>query len=134
VRALLALVTVAMVLPANASDVLAQGKPLRLGTNADTPPPRRVTYVEPVYPAAAKAQKKEATVTLELELNEKGQVIVAKAIKGALPFTDSAVSAAKQWRYQPNGTERQTDAGNLRSDGGVQPEEAIAEHLAVLAV
>src|SRR6478752_7970759 len=50
------------------------------------------------YPDGAKG---EATVALELTLTVSGDVTVAVAIEGDEPFTSSAVTAAKAWKFEP---------------------------------
>ena len=66
-----------------------------------TPPKnRRKTSVE--YPDAARRQKLEGTVQLNLLISETGQVLDVRVLKSAHPILDdAAVRTVKLWVYEP---------------------------------
>jgi TonB family protein len=55
--------------------------------------------VQPVYPPLAKAAKVSGAVLVEVTINEEGGVNAARAISGHPLLKDSAVAAARQWRF-----------------------------------
>ncbi|HYQ15174.1 MAG TPA: TonB family protein, partial [Polyangiaceae bacterium] len=63
------------------------------------------------YPDGAKG---EATVALELTLTVSGDVTVAVAIEGDEPFTSSAVTAAKAWKFEPATRDGKAIAAKIR--------------------
>jgi TonB family protein len=60
-----------------------------------------VTRVEPVYPPLAKAARVSGAVVVEVTVDEKGDVITAQAISGHPLLKDSAVAAARGWKFAP---------------------------------
>lgn len=63
--------------------------------------PKRVTYVEPVYPAIAISARVEGTVILEAIIDENGAVTGLKVLR-SVPLLDAAAKeAVRQWRYSP---------------------------------
>lgn len=60
-----------------------------------------VRQVTPNYPDDAKRTNLSGTVTLRLVVDKKGNVKEAKAMGGDPVFFDSAIAAAKQWKYSP---------------------------------
>ena len=84
--------------------------------NPPTPPPapRRIrvggnvqaakltSQVKPDYPASAQRQGTEGTVILRAVIGTSGQILSLKPDNDADPeLTSSAMSAVRQWRYQP---------------------------------
>jgi TonB family protein len=64
------------------------------------------TYkVNAVYPEAAKREGIQGQVTVEITVNEKGEVTEAKAVGGNEKLRQAAVDAAKQFRFS-NGSGR----------------------------
>lgn len=59
------------------------------------------TRVEPVYPPLAKAARINGSVVVEMTADEEGNVISARAISGHPLLKDSAVAAAKDWKFSP---------------------------------
>jgi len=57
--------------------------------------------VEPAYPPLAKAARVSGSVVVEVTLDEEGSVISSRAISGHPLLKDSAVSAAKGWKFTP---------------------------------
>lgn len=60
--------------------------------------PRALDSLPVEYPAGA---TQSATVTLELLISVDGLVLEAKVIDGTAPFSDAAIAAAAQWRFEP---------------------------------
>jgi TonB family protein len=61
----------------------------------------RVTYVDPIYPAIAKAAHVTGTVVLQLEVEPDGSVGKVKTISGPQMLNGAATDAVKQWHYKP---------------------------------
>ncbi|MEW6127483.1 MAG: M56 family metallopeptidase [Acidobacteriota bacterium] len=57
--------------------------------------------VNPVYPETAKSAKITGTVSVEVTIDEQGEVISARATSGHPMLRDAAVDAARQWRFNP---------------------------------
>ena len=65
-------------------------------------PPKLIHSVEPVYPAAAKAERIAGIVILETLINEQGTIDDVRVMKGLPQGLDqAAVDAVKQWRFEP---------------------------------
>lgn len=63
--------------------------------------PKRVSYVEPMYPPIAQSARVEGTVTLEATIDEAGRVVNIRVI-GSIPLLDAAAKeAVSKWRYSP---------------------------------
>jgi bla regulator protein blaR1 len=61
-----------------------------------------VSKVNPVYPAEAKKDKVEGHVILDVTVEKSGEVSKVTAVKGPEALRDSAVTAVRQWRYEPS--------------------------------
>ena len=61
-----------------------------------------VKRVEPSYPPAARTARLTGAVTVEVTINEQGNVASARATSGPLPLREAAVSAARGWRFRPS--------------------------------
>lgn len=57
--------------------------------------------ITPVYPAMAKSMRAEGQVTVEVELDEEGNVTSAKAVSGHAMLRNSAEEAAKRSKFKP---------------------------------
>jgi D-alanyl-D-alanine endopeptidase (penicillin-binding protein 7) len=60
-----------------------------------------VTKTAAVYPAEAKKKGVEGSVVLDVLITAKGEVTEVKAVKGPEELKESAVSAVRQWKYEP---------------------------------
>ena len=82
---------------------LAAGQtPQRLRVGGDITPPKRVAYVEPVYPEQAKADKISGMVILEVVIGTDGKVLDEKLVRSAHATLDEAAAVAvRQWEYTP---------------------------------
>jgi TonB family protein len=58
--------------------------------------------VEAVYPEEAKRQHIQGQVAIEIKVNDKGEVVDARAVGGHDLLRQSAVDAAKQFRFSNN--------------------------------
>jgi protein TonB len=65
-------------------------------------PPKSVSKTSVAYPDAARKQKLEGTVQLNMLISETGHVIDVRVLKSAHPLLDeAAVSTVKEWVYEP---------------------------------
>lgn len=87
----------------------ATGSP---ANNSDTPaaqssvPPDSTRLVlthmvQPVYPLEAMRQKLQGQVVIHLVVSTTGDVLSAEPVSGNPIFTQAAVAAMKQWKFQP---------------------------------
>ena len=60
-----------------------------------------IKRVQPSYPPVAKAAGAEGSVQVQITINENGDVTEASAINGHPLLRDSAVAAARQWKFKP---------------------------------
>lgn len=68
----------------------------------DITPPRLKEVASPDYTEEAKKKKIEGTVTLEIVVDKKGDVIDAKVVKGlGHGLDENATAAVKEWKYKP---------------------------------
>lgn len=64
-------------------------------------PPKKISDVQPVYPPIAKMQKIKGNVDVRVLVDEKGNVIEAKAISGNPVFKIEAENAARKTKFNP---------------------------------
>ena len=57
--------------------------------------------VQPVYPLEAMQQKLQGQVVIHLVVSTNGDVLSAEPVSGNPIFTQAAVAAMKQWKFQP---------------------------------
>ncbi len=73
--------------------------PVRVGGALNAP--KQIRHVAPVYPQEARRAQVQGTVTLEVEIDARGQVSRARVLR-SIPLLDAAaVAAVLQWRYAP---------------------------------
>lgn len=60
-----------------------------------------VKKVTPVYPSSARLSHAEGVVTVTVEINERGDVVSAKATDGPVSLRNAAEDAARQWKFNP---------------------------------
>jgi protein TonB len=76
-----------------------QKKIVRVGSNLKAP---RQTYnVAPQYPALARQTHVFGTVVVDAVIDEKGNVVQARAVSGHPLLIDAALKAVLQWKYEP---------------------------------
>ncbi len=74
-------------------------KVVRVGSNLKAP---RQTYsVDPVYPALAREARISGTVLVDAVIDERGNVVQARALSGHPLLIDAALKAVLQWKYEP---------------------------------
>jgi protein TonB len=57
--------------------------------------------VEPDYPEAARQQRVQGTVVLDLRMGQDGRVREVTAVSGPPLLAQAATAAVKQWRFKP---------------------------------
>lgn len=62
---------------------------------------RIVKKVAPAYPVAAKQLNVTGSQDLQIVVDEEGNVIDAKVLKGNALFTQSSLAAVKEWKFTP---------------------------------
>lgn len=60
-----------------------------------------ITRNEPVYPPLAKPAGVSGAVAVEVTVDESGEVISARALSGHPMLKDSAITAARKWKFGP---------------------------------
>jgi TonB family protein len=60
-----------------------------------------ISRAKPVYPEQAKDQKITGIVELEADINERGEVIRAKAVSGPDQLRGAAEEALMKWKFKP---------------------------------
>jgi protein TonB len=73
--------------------------PVRVGGQVKAP--SLVNRVNPVYPPAAQAAQVAGAVVLEATVNKDGRVESVRVVNGHPMLQTAAVSAVKQWSYEP---------------------------------
>jgi TonB family protein len=78
-----------------ASGEQTKERPLRI--SKEVPAPKRIKVVAPKYPADAKT----GIVIVELVVTPEGRVDAARALRELPGSTEAALTAVKQWEYEP---------------------------------
>jgi TonB family protein len=60
-----------------------------------------ISHSEPFYPAEARNQRIEGNVELRARVGRTGQIIAVTPVSGAGPLTSAALTAVREWRYEP---------------------------------
>jgi protein TonB len=63
--------------------------------------PRQTLSVNPDYPPLARQTRIQGTVVVDAIIDEKGNVIQARAVSGQPLLIDAALKAVLQWKYEP---------------------------------
>jgi protein TonB len=71
--------------------------PIRVGGAVREP--RKLHHVPPVYPALARAARREGTVIVEATIARDGRVTDARVLRSSDMFDQAAIEAVRQWRY-----------------------------------
>ncbi len=78
-------------------------EPTLIRVGGDFKAPRRIVMVEPVYPEIAIRARKEGAVVLSLIIGVTGRVESVEVLRGLpLGLTEAAVTAARQWVFEPS--------------------------------
>jgi protein TonB len=73
--------------------------PVRVGGNVR--PPRIVRRVEPIYPAIAKQARIQGMVRIDAIIDKTGRVVEMKVLSGHPLLAQAALTAVRQWVYEP---------------------------------
>ena len=86
----------------------------RNGDSAEPPPPPAETRkapmivkaeslqrVQPDYPTNARTARQAGMVTVEVSINERGDVVAAQVISGPSLLRQAATAAARRWKFKP---------------------------------
>jgi TonB family protein len=65
-----------------------------------------ISRVRPAYPEAARSARITGPVTVEVTVDEEGNVIAARAISGPDALKEAAVNAARGWKWMPTRIDR----------------------------
>ena len=65
-----------------------------------------ISRVRPSYPEAARSARIAGPVTVEVTVDEEGNVVAARAIAGPDQLRDAAVAAARGWKWMPTRMDR----------------------------
>jgi TonB family protein len=60
-----------------------------------------ISSTRPAYPVMARQSNTQGRVTIDISVDEKGNVVAAKAVSGPIPLRQAAVDAVKHWKYSP---------------------------------
>ena len=82
-----------------AKEVTQFNKPIRI---PNCFPRSAIRRVEPAYPELAKRAGIAGSVLVEIEIDESGNVVSAKALSGHIPLKDAAVQSALLWKWKPS--------------------------------
>lgn len=77
----------------------APSAPMRIGGNIKRP--REIYAPQPEYPALAQKAKTEGAVVLDAVIDEHGNIVNLRPLKGNVLLIDSALKAVSQWKYEP---------------------------------
>jgi protein TonB len=61
-----------------------------------------IKQVQPNYPAVARTARQEGIVSVEVNINESGDVVSARVVSGPAFLRGAAESAARQWKFRPS--------------------------------
>ena len=78
---------------------LGQSGPIRIGGNVQQA--NLISRVTPVYPADAKRDRIQGTVSLQVTIDKEGHVQSVSVLQGPQELVQSAVDAVSQWTYKP---------------------------------
>ena len=77
------------------------GPPVIVRKSAELLESEATTREQPAYPPLARAAKVAGVVVVEVTVDEEGNVASARAISGHPLLKDSAVVAARRWKFKP---------------------------------
>ena len=76
-------------------------QPMRIRIGGNVQAAKRVNYVAPVYPQAARSAGIEGDVRLRVLIGIDGSVLQIEYVSGPRELVSAAMDAVRQWRYQP---------------------------------
>jgi TonB family protein len=83
--------------PSDSPGSLTPGKPISGGVLNG----KAISLPKPAYPPAAKAVKASGTVVVQVEIDEQGKVVSAKAVSGHPLLRSASEAAAREARFTP---------------------------------
>jgi TonB family protein len=83
------------------SEAIAAAPPKSAGGSALPVMAEAIAKVQPTYPLLARMQKVAGKVDLEVEINDKGDVVRAKAVSGPVLLRSAAEEALMKWKFKP---------------------------------
>jgi protein TonB len=60
-----------------------------------------IRQVQPEYPQVARAARQAGVVSVEVSINDHGDVVSAHALGGPTLLREPAISAARRWKFRP---------------------------------
>jgi TonB family protein len=84
---------------ATTASPLAPGR--RVRADGDIRPPRKIVDVKPIYPEAARAAQARGVVILDVIIATDGSVSDARVVRSSPPFDEAAITAVRQWKFEP---------------------------------
>lgn len=60
-----------------------------------------IKKVQPIYPAEARRNRVQGTVTMTAEINKTGDIVDLEIVGGPIELAVSAVNAVRRWKYRP---------------------------------
>jgi periplasmic protein TonB len=78
-----------------------EGTQRRIRVGRGIKPPKRIVYVEPVYPPDAKAAGIEGMVVLDAVIDTDGAVIAVEVLTSVPELDQAAIDAVRQWKFEP---------------------------------
>ena len=79
----------------------SKGPAAPLPVGGDVKVARLLSSVPPVYPQMARTQRVSGNVTIDALIDVNGRVSATRVISGPALLHEAAMSAVKQWKYQP---------------------------------
>ncbi len=67
----------------------------------DVKPPRQLVSVDPVYPIVAQTARVEGIVEVDAVIDERGNVVQARAVSGPKLLYAAALQTVLKWKYEP---------------------------------
>ena len=80
---------------------LQSGQPYTPRVGGDIKEPKRLHYVDPVYPTIARQAKVQGIVIIEATIGKDGSVKDAHVLRPVPLLDQAALDAVKQWKYTP---------------------------------
>jgi periplasmic protein TonB len=84
-------------------------------------PPRQTYSVDPEYPALALQAHVSGTIVVDAVIDERGNVVEARAVSGHPLLIAAALRAVRQWKYEPTSLNGQPVSVELRVEVHFRP-------------
>jgi len=90
-----------MFLPAEKLPNPGEAHPITLRVGGNVMREKLVSRVQPDYPEAARSQRIQGTVSLQVAVGLQGEIVAVGVTDGPVELQDAAERAVRQWRYKP---------------------------------